>query len=497
MSRDCTDAIVYLCHTDVQSLLTLRYPIQMSQYADPKIFTEFSEPERSYAISQVDPFHDYPYRVTGAPSDYDSPTVLLTMNQEMTISADKFGLSTAEGSKWDFHVTILPLLQKAAFYSARLASSSLLFTGGSSDESPWLNLFPISVHASNNGGKTYIYDAGYPPVLGPESNVVGYFSNPSSDIQVPRIIRVAAISFEVIDETPKYYQQGSVTCYMAPGFNQIANIGLQATAAGTATTSSFLQTTTVSNGPPNSLAQATIIPGSKTWKASEGAYVVGRRFDESNPFKRPLVSDIVLYSPNDPDNPLLKNSFFGRELFNARSSQGVYGNYDSFNSPIPYHVTGAYFTGVSGQFGTYRLRTKITYEISPDPLDTTLVPLSMPPLKRNFAFEYKLALLLSEMDNFCPQSMNPKGEWWKSAIGIYKRVSNGIDKVLTSPVAVGLASKAGPEALAMFKVAQEISGQNKAISKVVSRYAGLDEKGNRIKKPKKEGNSEKKSNGPK
>lgn len=474
MSRDCTDTVEIL-HTDGQSLLTLRYPIQMSLYADPKIFTEFTEPERGYAISQVDPFHDYPYQVTGAPSDYDSPSVLLTMNQEMTLTADKFGLPVTEGSKWDFHVTILPLLQKAAFYSARLSQPCKLITGGSSDESPFCNLFPITVHASDNGGKTYVYDTGYPLPIGPESNIVGFFSNPSSTIQIPRIIRVAAISFEVVDETPKYYQQGSVTCYMSPGYSQRSSMGYTATPSGSTSNTNRCHTNYITVGPPNTLAQATIIPNSRTWKAHEGAYVVGRRFDESNPFTRPTISDITLYNPNDPDNPLLKNSFFSREAFNAYFAPSTDTHYDSFNSPIPYQVSGAYFVGVSGQFGTFRLRTKITYEIIPDPLDTTLMPLARPPLKRNFDFEYRLSRLLASLDNFCPQSMNPKGEWWKSAIRTYREVTSAADKALSSDIAKAIASKI-PGGQDLLAAGQAITKSNAEAAKLVAKVSKVYKK---------------------
>jgi hypothetical protein len=403
------------------------------------------------------------------------------MNQEMTISADKFSLPQTEGSKWDFHVAILPMLQQASYYSSRLAASCHLTTGGSGDESPFVQMFPISVSGAVNGEKTFIYDTGMPAFLGVQNGIAGYFSNPSSTIQIPRVIRVASIAFEVIDETPKYYQQGSVTCYIQPGVQQRTQLGYTATPIGAVSNAQRTYTSAVGVAPVNSLAQATIIPGTKSWKASEGAYVVGRRFNEDNPFTRPGVSDVCLYSPNDPDNPLLKNSYFSREAFNAVFSSSTLSNYDSFNCAIPYHTSGAYFTGVSGQYGTFKLKTRIVYEVLPDPLDTTLTPLGIPPLKRDFKYEMKLALLLSNLDPYCPQTMNPKGEWWRSAVSTYNKISKVVDRGLNSPVVDNLVPEKLQSAL---QGARAISKVNAIVAKEVNKMAKEHKKKNKSKKDK-------------
>lgn len=452
---------------------------------EKEIFTEFNSEERAYAISQIDPFHDYPYRVVGQPSDYDSPSVIMTVNQEKVFNASDFGLSTAEGSKWDFQVALLPMLQQATYYSSRLAAPCHLTTGGSSDESPYTTLYPITVHAATAGGKTFEWDTTDPEPIGISTNLAGYFSNASSTIQVPRVLRVAAIAFEVVDETPKYYQQGSVTCYLSSGANQRSPIGVTATLSGQASNSSRTLYANIGVAPVNSISQATIIPNSKTWKASEGCYVVGRRFSEDNPFVRPMVSDIVLYAPNDPDSATLKNSWVSRELANAANSSTTLTNFDSFNCMIPYHTSGAYFTGVSGQYGTFRLRTKIMYEILPDPLDTTLIPLGIPPLKRNPVYEYRLAKLIAELPAYCPQSMNPKGEWWRNAVKIYKKVSGVAKRAVNSDITKDIASNFG------------LSDELKGIQKIVNMNATLANKVDKLATKEKKKKSKEKKDKPK
>lgn len=401
-------------------------------YSFPKDnFGAFSEAEQSYAISQLDPFHDTPYRLEGAPSDANSDSVVMIYNQESTFSAGDFGLPTTEGEKFDIHFTLLPMVQAATFYSARLAAPTQLTTGGSSDESPFLTLYPVSVHAATTGGKTYVYDTGYPTVKGVNPNIGGFFSNSSSNIYVPRNMRVIGASFEVVDETPKFYQQGSCTVYSRPSctVNRFLYTFTGTLASDTASTRA-LQSTCVA-GPPNDIKQATILPNSRTWKSSEGAYVIGKCFSSDNDFERLSTNDIVFYNPNDPDTAFLKNAFVSREQANQIADATNVAFSDSFNRSTPYNLSGAYFTGLSGQYATLRLRTKLIYEILPDPTDTSLVTIATPTIPRDPEFEKLLMRTITLMPAGVQQTMNPKGELWNLVLRTAKKAGK---EVLKNPV---------------------------------------------------------------
>jgi hypothetical protein len=124
-------------------------------------------------------------------------------------------------------------------------------------------------------------------------------------------------------------------------------------------------------------------------------------------------------------------------------------NADSFNSIVPYNMTGAYFTGLSGQYATLRLRTKFIYEILPDPQDTSLIPLATPTVPRNYDFETLLEKVISEIPYGVPQTMNPKGEFWGMILKTTKKVGQQAIKAAQSPLVQGLASAVNPTAGAM------------------------------------------------
>lgn len=438
---------------------------------DKTIFGNFSEREQAYAISQLDPFHDTPYKLEGAPSDANADSVVMVVNQERVVSASDFGLSTASGDKWDLHISLMPILQRGTFYSVRQSQSTLFVTGGSSDESPFTTIFPLTMSAAASGDPTFIYDAGLPQFIGIDNQLPGFFSSASSTIQIPRVMRVIGIAFEVVDETPKYYQQGSCTVYLKQSTIQDASrIGIQATRSGGTANQAINSLFELVGAPPNNLEQATILPNSKTWKASEGAYVVGRRTDSDNQFRRSTTTNTVFYNPNFPPNPLLKNSFVPREAFNGILTPSASEWYDSFNMSIPYNVSGAYLSGLSSQYGTYRIRTKFMYEILPDPSDTTLIPLATPTIPRNPKFEYLLAQTLMGLPVGVPQTMNPKGEFWGMIIKKAKKVATAVNNVASNPlVEAGATAAFGPAGTAVVEAARGSSWIAKNVLSTLSK----------------------------
>lgn len=399
---------------------------------DNTIFSQFSVAEQNYAISQLDPFHDVPYRLTGAPSNQACESIVMIVNREMVVDASDFGISKTTGTKWDMHVCALPLLNSANFYSGYLSSSSRITCYGSGNESAFKSLFPVSIHGVNIGDTTYTdgTTSQSNQILGFQNTVSGYTSGPSSTVFVPRMMRVIGSSFEVVDESPTLYQQGSCTVYQLPSNCQrVANIGVRAIPAASSSYSDKSLTVGLFNGPPNSLAEVTILPNSKTWKAKEGAYVISRRSIDCIPFERPTTSNSVLFSAPDENVVTIRNCFVSREWYNAMPGSSDPNFFDSFNMLTHHNICGAYFNGLSAEYGSYRIRWKCIYEILPDPDDTSLVPLVTPTLPRNPFFEKLLDESVSRLPPGVPQTSNPKGEFWKTVLGVVKKVAQTTSKV--------------------------------------------------------------------
>lgn len=397
---------------------------------DKTIFEGFSSVEKAYAISQLDPFHDMPYRLEGAPSDASSSSVVMVVNQERSLSSSDFGIPGNAGIKWDLHICNIPMLQTASYYPCKLKESCLLWNGNQSTDVVQ-NLYPISACGVLSGAPTFVGNASI--VTGVATSVPYYISNETSAISIPRCMRLIGLSYEVVDETPKFYQQGAVTCYNRPSSINTAAYTVDIDEGGSSVQQFHVCQAAAS--PLNRIAQATIIPTSKTWKASEGVYVVCRRNGSDNPFVRPSLTNLFLYGPQDPVDDSLYTSYVPREAVYAEQSPIDPVNADSFNNIVPYNITGAYFTGLSAQYATLRLRTKFIYEILPDPTDTSLIPLATPTVSRNYDFETLLEKIISELPYAVPQTMNPKGEFWGMIIKAAKKVGKTALNIATSPPA--------------------------------------------------------------
>lgn len=394
-------------------------------------FKIFSADEQAYAISQLDPFHDEAYKLNGAPSDQSADSVVITVNQEIVVDASDFGLPTIAGAKWDLHVATLPLTQSArayGVYSLQPAGFSAGATTGT--ESMFKTLYPISLSANNSGDPTYCAVSTLIPILGISPGITSYVSNPSAAVTTPRCLRIIALSFEVVDESPTLYQQGACTVYSRAS-NVTSNriYDTIVTPTGDNVNRNTLLYTDSFSAPPTRIQQATILPNSKTWKASEGAYVIARKTVDTVPFTRPSAANFFMISPPDSDNAVLKNSWVGRESLNLVRDPANVAYQDAFTAVTPYNVSGAYLTGLNSEFGTYRIRSKISYEIIPDPADTTLIPQATPSLPRNPQFEALLQETIHRLPPGVPQTMNPAGEWWK----VIRKVS-GVALKAVAPV---------------------------------------------------------------
>jgi len=412
---------------------------------DLSLFSEFSEAERAYATSLLDPFHDSPFRLTGAPSDQLSSSTVFTVNQELVVGAGDFGLPVTSGNKWDLHVSSIPLLRASNCYLVRHVEANRYQGSGGASESNFKLLYPITASANSTGSTTFTDVAN---TLGITSDVCYFSANSSATWQDLRTMRVIGQSFEVVDETPQLYKQGSVTVYSrasAATENRLIQSNVVLTGAGSASSQS--QNADTFNCPPNRIQQATIIPNSKTWLAEKGAYVTAKPATTAPSFFRPGISQFLGQNPTDNIDQLSYNNWLAREGTNSVASPSVVTYANDANMVLPFNTCGAYFTGLNSEFGVFRIRSKVNYEIIPDPSDSALISLSTPTLTRNPKFEALLAVLLSKLPAGYPQTDNPGGEVWR----MIRKTAGTIRTVLnTVAPSVGMAY---PAAIPVFQTA--------------------------------------------
>jgi len=357
----------------------------------------------------LDPYHDSSIRFEGAPTSRNAPTVTLCLNQERTYTASDFGIVTPQ---WDAHFAMYPFIRSVGLLSANEYQYTTTLLSFGTPDTP--RMFPMSVHGVPAGKDTYMtsdYNIDIPQIFGLDNDalvsyVTGSSTGASANGPGRRMLRIVGESFEVVDESPDLYQQGACTVYRYPIDVTPANRVVRH-AYGDNTTNAlnpFGPNTGVWAGgvlsrsincydlraPPSNTAVAVLINGAKTWKAKDGAYVVGTQYASEVPFKTLDNTDMLFtgYTPTAGDSVTGVNT---RYSFGSTSILQTYQggsnilnpDYDpapQLNAAYPFNLSGAYFTGLSSQYATLRLRYRVYVEILADPGDNTLAPLASPSL---------------------------------------------------------------------------------------------------------------------
>jgi len=421
------------------------------------IIEHLSEEKRAYVISQIDPFHDTPYKVSGAPSSLSGNSTVLTLNQQATYTAADFGLATTAGAKWDCHFVMFPIINPTPVVSGNLTKPTVFDSAGSLGVSAphQFTMHSMSVHASGQSGLdvTFCEPNNVPNILGLDCTQVGQFVDGKGNL-ASRYLRLLGMSFEVVDATPKIYQQGSCTTYSYPqqehvGSNFSALVGLTNPWPLTEVFGANRHLTM----PPSNLATATAQPNSRTWPASKGAYVVGRKGRLETMFERLDARPILFHGSQPAIGDTTDNYAFMDETAYQYSGAVRNGNYP--NAVWCYGVSGAYFTGLSGEYATLRLRYKTFWEVLPESSDTTLVTLATPTMPYDGELEHLIQEIYKELPVGVPQSDNPSGEFWRSVLRTGSEIGKAIQPIIsalnpeagallagaTNAVDVGLARK--------------------------------------------------------
>jgi len=148
--------------------------------------------------------------------------------------------------------------------------------------------------------------------------------------------------------------------------------------------------------------------------AEKGAYVVAKPATTAPAFFRPGITNFLGQNPTDNIDVDSYNCWISREGLHSayKPSEPDYSN--DANMVLPFNTSGAYFTGLNGEFGVFRIRSKINYEIIPDPSDTALISMATPTLPRNPRFESILSELLSRLPAGNQQVDNDSGDVWRA-----------------------------------------------------------------------------------
>ncbi len=442
----------------------------------------------------LDPYHDSSIRFEGAPTSRNAPTVTLCLNQERTYSAADFGIT---GPQWDAHFAMYPFISEFPILSAneRDYSDSLVSFGTAFQP----NLYPLSVHGVESGRDTYMtsdYALEPPQIFGLGNSALSAYTTgnnntTSSNGPGRRALRIVGESFEVVDESPEIYQQGAVTVYRYPldvtpanrivrhAYDSSATNTINPFGPSTGTWPGGVLSRTINcydlRAPPSNTSVAVLINGSKTWRAKEGCYVIGTQYESEVPFKTLDNTDFLItgYTPTAGNSVVGTNTrySFGSTSILQSYQGGAPGDLSNpdyspkpkINAVFPFNLSGAYFTGLSTQYASLRLRYRVYVEILADPGDNTLAPLASSSLPYEQLLQEFCMKVIAQEEAGVPQTMNPKGEKWRKVLRSISRVA-GQSAPMLDMVLPGLGQAAGASAMALDSISK-VKAKKKPASK--------------------------------
>jgi len=362
-------------------------------------YGSLSEAGKNWLIQAIDPFHDSEVPVTGYPDMVTTPSVCQAIRQSVSVSVP----STVTTGTWDCNITAFP----CPFASATTGLA--------------INVPVPGVYQSNGATTNPYVTTGVTSFSGP-SGTQGYGTTSANwkltgGVAIPNnftsgAMRVVGYGVEIVNTTSALNSQGLCTVWRqsCPVRNYVT-VGFDRQTAVTAPTSwssayEFPQ-------PPGSLASALLLEGSRQWHAKEGAYLVNTLADISNP---PQQAEPVYVTSISSENQANSNGPYTGVTSAASNQYGTTATYmPAPTMTPPYHMVGAYFTGLSLQT-TLTINTIWYVERFPTPFDNDLVVLTRPsPPFDPMAMEL-YGRSLQSMPAGVMVKENPFGEWFQDLI---------------------------------------------------------------------------------
>lgn len=355
----------------------------------------------------TDPFGDYQREYAGYPDQQIGSSIVSRVQQQMTIKKPA-GLGSGN---WSCMICTFPWTNDFKDGGAVLNNSffDLMDFKGNCIKRNFAGapaysqqLFPVTVFFALDDAPIgpFSSNAGYNKGMGVPSN----FTNGNH--------RVVAWGLEVTDTTADIYKQGSCTV-----FKQNANATDPMTGMYIGTITSFdknkdrelpqkilqrgsTEVTAVNDinnfsvfsyqtvpCPPKNLAEANLLPGTRTWAAKEGAYLVMTMNSPENPAKQPdstqpfiLNTDTVVQgSQTETAIPCIAPANYYPGFINnwPGISENLISQPDQYYDMVPYHQSGAYFTGLN-DLTSLVITVNWYIEKLPGRSDTTLSVLARP-----------------------------------------------------------------------------------------------------------------------
>lgn len=358
----------------------------------------------------LDPFHDLQLdNLRGYPDVNTEPTVIVKVRQAIELSAPA-GLPA--NTNWDCHIVLSPIdwakpngnlvyagTQETGYNAAAEVHPQGKGAGHPAGQIEQVGAASGSVNAvtsrldglvinsvpaglSNDGDMTFT--PGHCPSVAAGGYSVEnitldkYLDYDTTDLGVYRLVYSG---FEVVNTTAQIYKQGAVTVYEYGHSYENAQATIPFSVDSAVTPAAIVPNSLATNqfrSPPNTIAEAKIMPGAHTWAAQDGCYCTAKFLGE-NPFQsvtnrnyiiqqnNPKAGSASGYNLTQQDytvGSFISPGFLGPYQTTITGSPNAqYGGKPGMTAAPATHFSrmttaGAYFTGLSPQttlFVTWRV----------------------------------------------------------------------------------------------------------------------------------------------
>jgi hypothetical protein len=443
----------------------------------------------------LDPFHDLQLdNLKGYPDVSTEPTVIVKVRQAIEISAPP-GLDP--GANWDCHIALSPIdwaktngvlnaevpstltgynamaqvyPQGGGLFQAGLVgppgspAGEIRYLGdpvggvrggGVLGRVDGLVINSVPASAPDDGNMTFT--PGHMPLQAADGYAVAninldqYLDFESTDLGVYRLVYSG---FEVVNTTAQIYKQGACTVYeyghsletsqATVPFDRKYNV---VAPDSDALVQSFA--TNTFRSPPNTIAEAKIMPGAHTWAAQDGCYCTAK-FQGDNPFQGVTNRNYIVQQNKINAG---RNSGYGKDdsttpgwSSGSIASPGFVGNYQwphLYGQPNTNYggglsagpgctaapavhfshmsTSGAYFTGLSPQT-TLFVTWRVGLERLPAANKPTFLALSQPSATYDPNVLVLYNLIANHLPPGCPQGWNDLGKWFNTIAAVARKV---------------------------------------------------------------------------
>ncbi len=363
-----------------------------------------TEDGRNWLIAAADPFHDFDLHLSGYPDVTTDASIVQLVKRQFVVRKPS-GLGAGN---WDCRIDYNPCQNGLALNYEYDINDKGFITNGTAGTGRNLSGVTATAVLANNSMTFNGVEAG---------------TAQCTEFLISGPSRIVAAGIEITNTTAEIYKQGSVTVFRVPNLSEPRQVVYNDGAFIYPITYQAVELA------PDTVYDANAYFGSRTWAASEGAYVIARQNGTVNKFRYNAGFPAIAVVP--PTDPLGDSRCFVTDTVN--DTLGFSQSYCT-----PFDLSGAYFTGLSEQT-TLNVTVRWFVERQPTIQNPDLLVLATPSAGYD---PLALEIYTRAMAHQPPGVMiseNPLGEWFKKVL---KGVSDWAPKIGTALGAIGVPGAA-------------------------------------------------------